>query len=94
MNNKKVGAGSEVQLPASTGSIAGPLIFLLFLFFFLSSSSSSSSSSFFLFGCQARKFDGEKDYYVMREAARLPMKWTAPEGVIKKRFGGATFFLF
>lgn len=36
----------------------------------------------------AHRYDEGKDYYVMKESARLPMKWTAPEGVIKKCFGG------
>lgn len=38
----------------------------------------------------SREFDAGKDYYLMRQGARLPMKWTDPSGVLDKRFGEFT----
>jgi len=33
----------------------------------------------------SRPFDDGKDYYLMRQGAKLPMKWTDPGGVIDKK---------
>lgn len=37
-----------------------------------------------------REYDEGKTYHLLRKAAKLPMKWLAPEGPTKKRFGGLT----
>ena len=36
----------------------------------------------------SRPFDEGEDHYVMREGARLSMKWTDPGSVVDKLFGG------
>mmetsp|Transcript_15213 Transcript_15213/g.45225 ORF Transcript_15213/g.45225 Transcript_15213/m.45225 type:complete len:1191 (-) Transcript_15213:908-4480(-) len=35
----------------------------------------------------SRPFDDGKNHYLMRQGARLPMKWTDPGGVLDKKFG-------
>lgn len=38
----------------------------------------------------AREFDEGRDYYLMRQSARLSMKWTDPGGCVDKHFGEHT----
>lgn len=36
----------------------------------------------------ARSYDEGKDIFTMYKSMRLPMKWTAPDGIVSKIFSG------